>query len=117
MRNKMFVFSRTVIDSIENLLVVKIHHDDTVENVFDAFKSGITDWLNNTSSGKSAYLDSMRDFNIGDLFSHIYDTNLWSCMGKHGIHACEVIAELTSENHHRYDEHLNKTPEGNKPNI
>jgi hypothetical protein len=60
------------------------------EPFLEALKRAITNWVKTTPEGKKAWLDSSRDFNVGDLSFNSHDPQLVEYLKAEGIEELAV---------------------------
>jgi hypothetical protein len=85
--NHTLVFTRTERNIVSNIAVVLLSTpDESAADAFGRLRRAVTDWLDNTESGRDAYADSSEDFNIGDLALDESNQELAVIMVNHEIH-------------------------------
>jgi hypothetical protein len=102
-------FVRKDINHIENMVVVKFKHKKSLVNpyqVFKAFKTGITRWVENTEKGQNLWNYTCEDLNIGDLLGEYGNKELNKFLSIEGIKSWKPIYELVDQEEFSYDKVL-----------
>jgi hypothetical protein len=103
------VFTRKDINSLENMVILKIKHTEELDSpyqVFNAFSNAITKWVENTEEGRALWNYTSEDLNIGDILSSGSNKSLAHCMKKEGILKWKPIYELIDQEEFSYDKVL-----------
>lgn len=112
-------FVRKDIDRIENMVIVQFKHKKSLKNtheVFKAFKTGITNWVENTKEGENLWIYTSEDLNIGDLLGEHKNKELNKFLFVEGIKSWKPIYELVDEEEISYDKVLASPKEKNQEN-
>jgi hypothetical protein len=102
-------FVRKDINSIENLVVICFSHKKTLKTpyeVFKAFTTGITKWVENTEEGQTLWNYTSEDLNIGDILNSSGNKTLNKYLAKEGIKKWATIYELIDQEEFSYDKVL-----------
>ena len=105
---------------MSTVALVQVNVDDTFNDsghstesgaVQGAVVSAVTDWINETESGRKAWEESCEDFNIGDLCECLDDESLRARLSRYGIGGMEICITDGSESQWTFDEILVNTPD------
>lgn len=103
------VFTRKDMNTIENMVILKIKHIDEIKSpylVFSAFSKAITKWVESTKEGQDLWHYTSEDLNIGDILSSGSNKKLNHFMNKEGIKKWKPIYELVDHEEFSYDKVL-----------
>jgi hypothetical protein len=75
----------------------------TQEGFFYRLRDAISEWVNNNEIGRTAWKDTNKDFNFGDLYQYSEEPSLIQVMAKHGIYQFKIDVVFSSEEALDYD--------------
>jgi hypothetical protein len=109
-------FIRKDVSKIDNMVIIQYTHKkalQTPKDVFDAFRGGITQWVEETEEGKNLWNYSSEDLNIGDILGENKNKTLSKFLLERGIKKWKPIYELVDQEEYSYDKVLANPKETN----
>jgi len=106
MKTTQIAFIRKDDGTLDQLALIRFTHEDKFSNpaeVIEAFKAGVTAWVEKTEEGKKLWDYSSGDLNIGDLFGEEENEQLNECLAEAGIQIWALVYQLSEQEEISYD--------------